>query len=527
MRISFGPIKWPGLSLILAAQAALLWQPMREDSATVDEPVMLGAGHSYWHGHRYFLNVEHPPLAQMVNALPVVWASPPTNAAALLDTQPDGPVIARWDNLALPVGEKFPDFYYMPVLEGEEYGRQLVFGNRDVLLWGRLVPVLTSLATTVLVFVWAGGSLLAAIAWAFNPVALAHGHLATTDAAAALCLPLALWMWTRFAQKPGTQSAVVAGIALGAAMLVKFTALALLPAMLIVSWMEVRRHRESRAFVRGAMLAGAVTWAMILLAYAPDWKPAPPAPDGLAVPAWFRALRLVWIPPTFFKGLALVLTHAGRGHESYLLGDWSNEGWWYYFPVAFALKTPVALLALGAMSLRRRALVPWLGAAVYFAVAMTSRANLGIRHLLPVYALLAVAIGAGCRWRWVGGALAAWLIGVAVWTHPLYIQYFSELAGGASNGQRYLLDSNYDWGQDANRLRKYLGDRHVYISYHGRWGALAGINYTCVSAEEARELRDAWLVISATNLMRPEWSWLRERLPDERVAHTLFVYHLP
>jgi hypothetical protein len=342
-------------------------------------------------------------------------------------------------------------------------------------------------------------------------------------------------MFARFAEKPATSRAVVAGLALGAALLVKFTAFTLLPAILIVGWLEARRKPEpawQRAFARGAILAGIVAWALILLAYAPDWKPAPPITAEMAgqlnVPGWFRSLRLLLVPPTYFKGLALVLLHAGRGHESYLLGQWSDTGWWYYFPVAFVLKTPVPLLVLCALPIRRRGLVPLVGAAVYFAIAMTSRANLGIRHLLPMYALLAVAIGAGWRWRWVTGALTAWLIGVAVWAHPLYLQYFNELAGGASNGQRYLLDSNFDWGQDANRLKQFLGDRQVFISYHGRWGALAGINYTRVSAEEARQLRDAWLVVSATNLMKPEWSWLREtRQPETRVAHTLFVYRLP
>jgi hypothetical protein len=332
-------------------------------------------------------------------------------------------------------------------------------------------------------------------------------------------------MTARFVEKPGAKRAVIAGVAFGVALLVKFTAVTLVPAFLILAWLEARRNREpiwQRAFVRGAMLMGAMVWLLILLVYAPDWKPAPPVIDGLAVPGWFRFLRPVLIPPTFFKGLALVLTHAGRGHESYLLGNWSNEGWWYYFPVAFLLKTPVALLGLLALRRRNTALI---GAAVYFAMAMASHANLGVRHLLPVYALLAV--GCGTRWRWLAGGLAGWLIVVAVWAHPLYIQYFNELAGGAANGQRYLLDSNFDWGQDAIRLKQFLGSRHVFISYHGRWGALNGIDYTMVTATEARKLHDAWLVVSATNLMKPEWAWLRENYsPETRVAATLFVFRI-
>jgi hypothetical protein len=42
-----------------------------------------------------------------------------------------------------------------------------------------------------------------------------------------------------------------------------------------------------------------------------------------------------------------VLLGVSRGQDwpGYLAGNFSTGGWWYYFPVAFAIKTPVALLA--------------------------------------------------------------------------------------------------------------------------------------------------------------------------------------
>ena len=47
-----------------------------------------------------------------------------------------------------------------------------------------------------------------------------------------------------------------------------------------------------------------------------------------------------------------------RAGPSFLAGSYSNFGWWYYFPIAFLLKTPLALLALffiGIVSIVRRA----------------------------------------------------------------------------------------------------------------------------------------------------------------------------
>jgi hypothetical protein len=37
------------------------------------------------------------------------------------------------------------------------------------------------------------------------------------------------------------------------------------------------------------------------------------------------------------------MTHAEAGHTAYLFGRFSTTGWWYYFPVALAVKTPIAL----------------------------------------------------------------------------------------------------------------------------------------------------------------------------------------
>jgi Uri superfamily endonuclease len=115
----------------------------------------------------------------------------------------------------------------------------------------------------------------------------------------------------------------------------------------------------------------------------------------------------------------------------------------------------------------------------------------------------------------------------------LYIQFFSEAVGGARNGYKYLIDSNFDWGQDAKRLKRFLDERqirHVYLDYFGNQFSIEylKISNTRVDAEQAKQIREGVLVVSASQLMRAEWAWLREsRQPVERVAHTLFVYQFP
>ena len=242
------------------------------------------------------------------------------------------------------------------------------------------------------------------------------------------------------------------------------------------------------------------------------------------IPSWFEDFRPILIPRDFFKAVALLLGSANVGHNGYLFGEWSPDGWWYYYPVAFALKTPIALLALiaGALIILLRRtrtypveqLVPWIAAGIFFALAMHNKMDIGVRHLLPVYGLLAVAVasrlaplrGPGSRDPCSGGLAGR---GSAFALVPFTLNTSTSLLGSTRNGYKYLLDSNLDWGQDVKRLKKYLVDHdltHFYLTYFGVEKALTyyGLQYTTVEATEARNLpRGGTLVISAMALIQP------------------------
>ncbi|HQR46134.1 MAG TPA: hypothetical protein PK598_08985, partial [Thermoanaerobaculia bacterium] len=167
-----------------------------------------------------------------------------------------------------------------------------------------------------------------------------------------------------------------------------------------------------------------------------------------------------------------LLSGAGRG-ANYFRGEVSENAFPLYFPAAFLLKTTpsfllftaAALLLAGRALLGFRPLALLLPAALVLAAAMGSHFNIGVRHILPVYALLAVA-GAGLL---AGGlprrfpAVAAGLVlgsGISLaLAHPFEMSYFNVLAGGPEKGARWLSDSNVDWGQDLKRLGVTLRER--------------------------------------------------------------------
>jgi len=78
----------------------------------------------------------------------------------------------------------------------------------------------------------------------------------------------------------------------------------------------------------------------------------------------------------------------------------------------------------------------------------------------------------------------------------------APLAGGAEHGYKHLLDSNYDWGQDVIRLKKFLDERGIARIYLQYFGTQAAIEYyripnDFVDSEAAKQIRQGYLVVSA------------------------------
>jgi hypothetical protein len=281
-----------------------------------------------------------------------------------------------------------------------------------------------------------------------------------------------------------------------------------------------------------------------------------------------------------------VLDFAAGGRPGYLLGQISTQGWWIYFPVAFAVKTPLAtlvgLLIATGIAMRRPShqdaflLFP---PVVFFLASATARLNLGYRHLLPILPFLAVHIGrlASCA-RLVRSAsirpcrpcpairilsppnlltaaralvslsLAIWLAVGALSIAPHFLAYFNPIGGGPRNGWRVLADSNVDWGQDMKGLRAWMEREEVdrvRLAWFGTarpdyYGVLhdllPGVPYGFLAWDDPPFAPDdpepGVYAISVSNLVGvslpdPDlYAWFRERPPDDRIGHSVFIYRV-
>ena len=108
--------------------------------------------------------------------------------------------------------------------------------------------------------------------------------------------------------------------------------------------------------------------------------------------------------PTYLRSWQSVLGHVERGHQAFFWGDLSGEGWWYYFPVAFLIKTPLVtllllVLAAGVVIVRRdlwrTAVFLLIPVAALFGAAIVSHLNIGYRHILPSLPFFLVLAGHG------------------------------------------------------------------------------------------------------------------------------------
>jgi hypothetical protein len=192
---------------------------------------------------------------------------------------------------------------------------------------------------------------------------------------------------------------------------------------------------------------------------------------------------------------------------------------------------------------------------VYFLSALTSGMNIGVRHMLPLYPFLFIAIGAGLArliaLRGNGGrvATAVMLLGLAIeslGTYPNFIAFFNTPSGGPVGGIALLGDSNLDWGQDLKLLAQWRTQHRaprLYLAYFGSADpAYYGIDATPMPGSRADnavlppEDEDCYVAISATYLqglyLTPDVQELYTSLHDQCdpiaiLGGSIYVYKFP
>jgi hypothetical protein len=512
---------------------------------TWDEPAHVAAGMEWIDRGTYTYEPLHPPLARVFTAI--------------------GPRLA---------GVRSGDHESVwlegnsILYAGDRYDRNLALARLGVLPF--------FLLASLVVFLWAyriGGLATAAgavLLFTTLPPLLAHAGLATTDMAVTAAVILVAYCATTWLNRPTIGRSLLLGASVAIAVLSKFSALLFLPAaaaaIALVRWRTppriaerapgISRTRGMRVAYLTLLLA---VWAGYRFAVGP-LVPPPPVPVSAAQPGGtFERLASapVFPAPAFFEGLGELAAKNRAGHKSYLLGEVRDTGWWYFFPVALAVKTPLAfILLVGAGVLaairappgleRRQRLEPLAIAIAILLICLPSRITIGLRHVLPLYPFLVITAGSGLvsltRVRRASplGAVAAamllvWHLAVSVRAHPDYLSYFNELAG--EHPERILVDSDLDSGQDLKRLADTLRGRRVpsvWLAYAGS-ATVTQHGLPPVRWLEPHQPVKGWIAASLYSLKlgslgRPghdDFAWLERYAPVARVGNSIRLYYVP
>ena len=285
-------------------------------------------------------------------------------------------------------------------------------------------------------------------------------------------------------------------------MLSKFTAgilfVAFVACALSLRWRAVSEQPQNKAEarkwrrVRWRTTLKGVLWAarfvyVFYLGF--SWNQPPDPLDRIgAGPAALFLRRMLMPPLLYLRGVFWVLFTSKR--PTFLLGQTYPRGVWFYFPVVFVLKSPLAFLSLLILSLgaalsrkwlrlngvgvlssdvRVHWRVIWVSVVVFTAVCMLSPLDISIRHftvplillillLAPVPRMLSELVGrsrsGAAMAAGVVGALVAGCLFTALHAYPYCMPYINALSLGRA-AYTLVNDSNVDWNQSLPEVRRF------------------------------------------------------------------------
>ena len=461
--------------VLLMIQVAQFTYVVHRESLTFDEGDHSFSGYMMWKTGDYGLNPEHPPLVKLLAAVPTIGRK-------------------LWTP---PLQGRF--FKQEAYLDGRDWLARNDGGTQHLVFEMRMMTGILAVGLSLFIFFatreyfGTGAALFALVLSSFDPNLLAHSALVTTDMGVTCFFIGSIYAFYRYVKKPGWWRLIIAAVTAGLLIASKHSGVLFGPMMVVLILWEVATTARGQRLRTALRLAGAfafivvgscvVLWAFFGFRYAAR-------PAGLhlnpSLAAYASGLSHFdqsviltfahWhlLPQSELMGLVDVKLMA-QDYPTFILGHVYAHAVWWYFPVAFLIKTTLGLLALLALSVfamvtgrlrwGREVAYVVLPGVVYFAIAMAAGMDIGARHILPVYAMATMlaggAIMALCRrngqwnrtWVWVCSLLVVAHVASALSVFPNYLAYANRAWGGPSNVHNLLSDANVDWAQQLYQVK--------------------------------------------------------------------------
>jgi hypothetical protein len=555
-------------TLLLVFMAVLAGGAMRHESVTFDEVAHIGAGLSAVQRFDLRMNEEHPPLMKLLTGA----------SLALHGTKAD------YSNLSWT----FSDGFFKQFLGEWVFGDYVIAKWNDpvsTVFWARVPMLLVTLLLGLVLYVYgsrltdSAGGLLGLCAFVTMPAFLTFGVLVNNDVIVTLLTLVTMWAFAEMWKSPSRGTMLKFGVALGGAIFSKFSAgllfFCFLAFIVSLRWWrvegmpternELRKWRRSRwgALIKGTLVAALVVYfGYLLFSWGEPTDSYSIIPHFPESPVLRRLLMPVWI---FFRGLVTFSVMASR--PTFVLGKPYSHGVFFYFPVVFALKTPLALLALLVLAVlagwvaKARLVQPspvrqglelhWRAVWVFFfmltAACLVSRMTISIRHFLTPLALMILLLTPLPRrldalqkssWRpalagkWLTAALAVVLIVLAVRAYPNFMPFLNSFSAGKPNYE-LVNDSNMDWNQALPAVETWVQERglqHILVDEYGFFDPKVYVPqaefWNCQAPGTSGG--GQWAVVSAGSILDAHnCRWLLQYPHEALAGGSMYAFQLP
>ncbi len=534
---------------------------MIQKSSTSDELLHVVAGYSYLTERDFRYNPEHPPLVKEIAAFPLLFLD--------LNLEKGN----AWNNAYEWIAGK--EFFFK---DNE---------NADLILFlGRLMMILISCLLAYFIFKFASelygnkAGVFALFLYIFSVNILAHARIVQTDLPAALIILMGIYFFRKLLMNPNLKNVLINGLIFGIALSIKFTTIYLLIfyIVLFITFIVIKRYTKKerneiyeiftknsiKRFIKYSIIILVIPLIILFIVYGFNFDlynnqlkkeiVEHAVGDNFIGKVSYGVVKFVPVPSYYLQGLKQVVKQSKTGYRAYIMGQYKKGGWWYYFPIAFLIKTPIAMLLLIILALifLKKLKKNWMDelfliipALLYFLFFIPSQLNIGLRHILPVYVFLFIFVSKIINHKkflikFLIIILSIWYLISSLIIFPNYLAYFNEIVT-PDYGHNFLIDSNLDWGQDLKGLKKYLDKNEIkdkiYLSY---WGP-DDPDYRNINYEFYRRIMDdnevcqevkGYIAVSVNHLVGMKeyesycFDWLDKYEPITKIGYSIWVYKI-
>lgn len=567
-------VKWSVILLLLIHAGLLVWGATKH-SPNLNEPAHLVAGVSHWKFDRFELYRVNPPLIRMVAALPVLASDAKFDWNGFYETPGARPVFNLGVAFIKANGEK--SFWYFTIARWICVPFSLL-GGFICYLWAKeLYGQIAGIFTLAL--------------WCFSPNILAHAQFFTPDCGASALGITAVFFFWKWLKNPNWESTITSGLVLGLAELTKTTWIILfgLYPLIWLIWMISQKSENLISLKKQTLQLFCVLLLglyVLNLGYGFEGsfmklkkyqfvshsltgneeykKDTQLELTNRFTDCWFGEIP-VPLPKNYVLGIDVQKKDFENfGRESYLRGEFREQGWWYYYLYALAIKIPIGywiifcLASLHAFYHGSSNKTVWQdkilliapSLTILFIVSSQTGFNHHMRYVLPIIPFAFIWMGQSALWIVEKNKIAAlvttmslvWSIGNSLWIYPHCLSYFNEIVGGPMNGHNHLINSNIDWGQDLLFLKEWI-EKHpeakpIQICYYGDFEPKhLGMNYELppINAKQNSEFQPppGWYAISVNYLRGYGWkqpkdgfSYFQRYEPVATAGYSIYIFHI-